>query len=305
LVHWLGTWRQTVIPPAPAIYPPVDTKDATAVAAFVVRTFERMHPGSDVLWLKALFRNIQDLFSGRRADYAAIDVRYHDLEHTLQATVCLILLLEGRHRAGVAPKLGPRHVELALAAVLLHDTGYLKLRSDHGGTGAKYTYCHVLRSCAFAASYLPTIDANDEEIDIVLNAINCTGPANDISHVHFRDPLARVIGCALGTADYLGQMSAIDYPDELEALFGEFEEADIFVHVPVSRRVFKSASELIERTPAFWHTFVRRKLETDFDAMYRFLADTGPQARNAYLEAAENNIAEISRRIACPTITVK
>ena len=29
--------------------------------------------------------------------------------------------------------------------------GYLKLRSDKVGTGAKYTYTHVMRSCAFAA----------------------------------------------------------------------------------------------------------------------------------------------------------
>ena len=49
------------------------------------------------------------------------------------------------------PKLNPRLFELAVAAVLLHDSGYLKLRSDNVGTGAKYTYCHVLRSCSFAA----------------------------------------------------------------------------------------------------------------------------------------------------------
>ena len=287
------------------MFPLVDTKDTTAVASFVAHKFQQMHPGADVAWLRSLFRNIQDLFGGQRPDYAAIDLRYHDLEHTFQATVCLTLLIEGRHCARAEPRLGPRDLELALSAVLLHDTGYLKLRSDHGGTGAKYTYCHVLRSCAFAAAYLPTVGANDQEVELVLSAINCTGPAKDISHVHFRDPLARVIGGALGTADYLGQMSAPDYPDELDHLFCEFEEADEFVHVPMSRRVFKSASDLIERTPAFWRNFVRQKLETDFQAMYRFLADPYPDGRNAYLESVEKNIAEITRRIACPTVAVK
>ena len=287
------------------MFPFVETKDATAVASFVVAGFERMYPGQSLVWLRTLFRDVEDLFSGRRADYAAADLRYHDLEHTLQATVCLVLLLEGRHRAGAAPALTPRHFELALSAALLHDTGYLKLRSDVAGTGAKYTYCHVLRSCAFAASYLPTLGANDREIEIVVHAINCTGPANEIHHVPFRDPMARIIGCALGTADYLGQMAAPDYPDELEILFREFNEADEFAHVPLTRRAFKSANELIERTPAFWHSIVRRKLEADFQGLYRFLAQPYPGGRNAYVEAVDQNIAEIERRIASPTIVAK
>jgi hypothetical protein len=284
------------------MFPLVDTKDATAVASFAGHTFKRLHPNAGLGWLRTLFSDVEDLFNGRRPDYAAIDLRYHDLEHTLQATVCLCLLLENRHLATSLPALDARHFELSLSAVLLHDTGYLKLQSDRAGTGAKYTYCHVLRSCAFAATYLPTIGADDQEIETVLGAINCTGPANEITRVHFRDPVARVIGCALGTADYLGQMSAPDYPDELEALFREFEEADEFVHVPPSRRVFRSSSDLIERTPAFWDQFVRRKLEIEFQGLYRFLAEPRSGGRNFYLEAVEKNIAEISRRIACPAM---
>jgi hypothetical protein len=206
--------------------------------------------------------------------------------------------LANRQRAAAEPALDPRHTELALSAALLHDTGYLKLRSDVDGTGAKYTYCHVLRSCAFAAGYLPTLGADEREVEIVLNAINCTGPTKEIGHLHFRDPVGCVIGCALGTADYLGQMAAPDYPDELEVLFNEFREADDFIHLPVEQRVFKSASELIERTPAFWQQYVRRKLEVDFRDMYRFLSDPYPDGPNAYLEAVNRNIAEISRRIA-------
>lgn len=283
------------------MFPLVDTKDATAVASFVTGTFRRIHPGADVGWIGTLLSEINDLFTGRHPGYAPIDLGYHDLEHTLQATVCLALLLEGRHRARAEPRLEPRHLELALSAALLHDTGYLKLRSDNCGTGAKYTYCHVLRSCAFAASYLPTLEVADHEIEIVLNAINCTGPTNEISRVQFREPMSRVIGCALGTADYLGQMAAPEYPDELGTLYREFQEADEFIRIPASRRIFKSAADLIERTPAFWQTFVKRKLESDFEAMYRFLAEPYPDGRNLYLEAVEKNIAEITRRIASAT----
>lgn len=286
------------------MFPFVDTKDANAVASFVLSRFEQMHPDSNPAWLETLFRDTRALFTGQSPAYAAADLRYHDLEHTLQATVCLCLLLEGRH-AVLEPSLSPRQFELAVSAALLHDTGYLKLRSDHSGTGAKYTYCHVLRSCAFAASYLPTLGATEPEIEIVLNAINCTGPTKELSHVHFRDPIGRVIGSALGTADYLGQMAAPDYPDELEILFHEFQEADDFVHLPPARRAFKSASDLIERTPAFWQQVVKPKLDMDFQGMYRFLAHPFPDGPNAYLDAVERNIGRISARHAPPTIAVK
>ena len=278
------------------MFPPVDTKDPTAVALFVEGIFAQMHPGANADWLRRIFGDVADLFTGRHPDYAPIDVRYHDLEHTLQATVCLTLLLEGRHAAGVEPRVSARQFELAMAGVLLHDAGYLKLRSDRAGTGAKYTFCHVLRSCAFAASYLPTLGVTDREVEAVLGAISCTGPTKEMSRLYFREPVERVIGCALATADYLGQMAAADYPDELEILFNEFQESDDFIHLPAARRAFKSAQELSDRTPLFWQKFVLRKLESDFQGMYRFLARPCPEGANPYLEAVERNIAEIKRR---------
>lgn len=287
------------------MFPLVETKDASAVASFVISKFQRMYPDAKAAWLTNLFVEIEDLFAGLRPDYAAVDLKYHDLEHTLQAVVCITLLLESRHAALSEPRLTARHFELALSAAVLHDTGYLKLRSDRSGTGAKYTYCHVLRSCAFAASYLPTLGADDQEIELVLNAINCTGPSRETTHVHFRDSVDRVIGAALGTADFLGQMAAHDYPDELEILFNEFHEADEYVHVPESRRLFRSAAELVERTPGFWRLVVKRKLEADFQGLYHFLARPYPDGRNDYIEAIERNIATIAQRAAAPTIAVK
>lgn len=290
-----------------ALFPPVDFKDATAVTAFVMERFMRMFPDADPAWLQSLFRDTVDLFEGRHVDYAPIDLQYHDLEHTLQATTCITLLLEGRHAAGVVPRISRREFELALAAALLHDSGYSKLRSDRAGTGAKYTYCHVLRSCAFAASFLPTRGVNDLEIEVILGAISCTGPNREINQMHFREPIGRVIGNALATADFLGQMSDPAYPDKLAILFREFQEADEFFHLPFERRTFKSAEDLAQRTPTFWDSFVRRKLEVECQALYRFLASPYPHGPNPYIEAVERNIAAIRRRVASapPPIVAK
>ena len=277
------------------MFPPVETKNPGAVAAFVAGKFAEMYPDASDDWLNRIFRDMEDLFTGRHPDFAPCDIRYHDFEHTLQATVCITLLLEGRHIAQVHPKLTARQFQLAVAAVLLHDSGYLRVRSDTSGTCAKYTYCHVLRSCAFAASYLPTLGASDYEVEAVLGAINCTGPTKQISRLFFREAAERVIGCALATADYLGQMAAADYPDELEILFVEFEESDNYIHLPPSRRAFKSAAELVEKTPLFWKKWVQPKLESDFQAVYRFLARPYPSGANPYLNAVEKNIAKIKK----------
>src|ERR1700677_3121726 len=156
--------------------PAVNFDNTQDVAAFVLGKFGRMFPKSRPEWLARVFSDIDDLFAGRNPSYAAIDLRYHNLRHTLMATVCMAVLLEGQQSGDTGATLTARDFELAIAAVLMHDSGYMKLKSDTAGTGAKYTYCHILRSCAYAASYLPQVGATDVEIENVLSAINCTGP---------------------------------------------------------------------------------------------------------------------------------
>lgn len=278
------------------MFPPVDTKNPAAVAAFVEQKFAALFPGESVAWFQQIFRDVETLFAGCHPDYHAIDLRYHDLEHTLQATACLVLIFEGYNHAAVGPAITARQFQLGIAAVLLHDAGYLKLRSDRSGTGAKYTYCHVLRSCAFAASYLPTLGATEAELTGVLDAINCTGPTKEIRTLHFQNEAERFVGCALATADYLGQMAAPDYPDELEILYAEFDESDDFLRVPRAQRAFKSPADLVARTPSFWAKLVLPKLEEDFQGVYRYLADPYPGGRNAYVEGVKRNIAIIEER---------
>ena len=165
----------------PATSPfPVSTKDAGEVERFTSRVFYELFPGTPIECMGPAFHEVARLFAGQHPAYLANDLKYHDFEHTLQATVCLVELLAGRHRAGADPVVQPRQFEFAVISALLHDSGYHKLRTDTEGTGAKYTFFHVLRSCAFAASYLPTIGASAAEIEQALGAINCTGPASKI-----------------------------------------------------------------------------------------------------------------------------
>jgi hypothetical protein len=276
----------------------VDFDKTCAVDDFVRTKFRLLFARADDRWLQKLFGQFDDFFAGRTTDYAPIDLHYHNLRHTLMATGCMADLLEGINATEGVAHLSSRDFELAIAAVLLHDSGYLKLRSDTEGTGAKYTYCHITRSCAFAASYLPQLGVTVTETENVISAINCTGPYSEIHRLKFSDEAGRTLGCALATSDYVGQLSDPHYPDKLSELYQEFCESDTYSNVPTERRMFKSECDLVLRTPAFWRNFVRPKLEKDFDSVYRYLARPVGSTSNAYMDAIEANFAKIEQRIA-------
>ncbi|WP_221028927.1 hypothetical protein [Actomonas aquatica] len=276
------------------MFPDVDTRDAnavhTAIRGLLIDTF----PESDAALFDATFAMVRDMFEGRFPGLREIDVRYHDFQHTLQASLCMAELLHGYVSHGAKPDLSERDFQLGLAAVLLHDAGYLQTAADGEGSGARFTYAHVLRSCAAAASHLPRFGVRYQELTIVMGAIRCTGPDAKIAQLYFNRPQDRILGAGVATADYLSQMAASDYPEELEILYGEFEQSDDYLGVPTESRLFKSAADLIAKTPGFWSHVVRPKLDNEFGAIYQHLARPFPDGPNAYLDAIERNIAIIA-----------
>jgi hypothetical protein len=181
----------------------VDTKNPAAVAETVKAAFAMIGAEATFSLLDRLFADVTSMFEGRYAGYQAIDMEYHDYEHTLQATVCLTHMLQGRHLTEDRPELRVRDWELSVMAMLLHDTGYLKKTGDDAGTGAKYTFIHEKRSCDFARGYLPSLGVTEPEIEDICSAIICTGPRSRIEEVDFPREEARQMAFILVTADYL------------------------------------------------------------------------------------------------------
>jgi hypothetical protein len=245
----------------------VDTREPEAVRRHTVDVFKRLGWGSSEALLTRLFDDVTKMFTGRWPGYRAIDMRYHDYEHTLQATLCLVDMIEGRQIAGAKPEVSQRDAELSVMSVLLHDVGFLRTKDDKGGTGAKYTFIHESRS----------------------------GPRNRISDHTFRRPEAHAMACILVTADYLSQMSAPNYVQKLNTLYSEFKEAFDTAGVPAEKRPYHSVPELLSKTPDFWEKFVRPMLENEAGAMYRYLSRAN--GANSYIEAVEANIAEVRRRL--------
>jgi hypothetical protein len=278
------------------MFPAVDTRDLPAVQSEVEATFSSLFPGVDSSFIAEAFGWIGQWFTGKYSGYQAIDARYHDLEHTLQGTLCLVRIFRGRHFAGVRPGLTPKAFELGLFAILMHDTGYLKRTEDTEGTGAKYTATHVRRSGEFARQFLAGKGFNAADTHSVQNMIRCTGVNVDLSAIPFTNELDQVVGFALGTADLLGQMAATDYVEKLPVLYLEFAEAAKFAGVDSPKSIaFRSAEDLMRNTPGFWQHYVLPKIEKDFGGLHHFLTDPYPEGPNFYLDAIEANIAKLRR----------
>lgn len=254
-----------------------------------------MFPGADRDLVARSFAWAGACFTGQYRNYQPVDTKYHDFEHTLQATLCFVRLLHGWHRTGEGPALTLRGFELGLLAILLHDTGYLKTRDDLEGTGAKYTLTHVNRSTEFAHALLAEHGYNSGDIQSVQNMIRCTGLQAKLDAIPFRTELERWLGYALSTADYLGQMAAEDYIEKLPILYKEFEESARHNSGPA---LFASAEDLMSKTPAFWEKLVLPKLTKDYLALYRFLAVPYPDGQNHYLARIDANLARLKQPMA-------
>jgi len=265
----------------------------------VQKAFLALFPDGDGSFVPQVFRWAIECFAGRYRDYQAVDASYHDFEHTLQGTLCMARLLQGRQEARAQPPLTHRLFKLGILTILLHDTGYLKKRDDIVGTGAKYTLTHVDRSADFAAELLTEKGYPLADVHAVQNMIRCTGVNANLATIPFASEIERIVGFALATADLLGQMAAEDYVEKLPVLYEEFAEAAKYAKDPSSFvGTFTNAEELMRKTPVFWEKFVLVKLDKDFTGLYRFLNDPYPAGRNYYLDRIALNIDRLKQQLA-------
>lgn len=251
---------------------------------------------SDDGFIDEYIDTVENLFSGNHSEYQAMDTAYHDITHTLQATLCLTELICHRHQNNTLPQITAQDFRRAFVAVLMHDIGFLKKNGDNDGTGAKYSHLHEKRSCTIARKMLEGRDWSNDDILFVENLISSTGPRADLTQIKYRSEAERLLGQIVCTADYIGQMSDPRYPDRLESLFKEFEESYRYQQLPPSQWPFKSFESLLRGTPAFWEHFVRRKLNVECAGLWRHL-ECPVTGNNPYMESLLSNLAKIRVRI--------
>jgi hypothetical protein len=233
-----------------------------------------------------------DLYHGNTLWFQACDTAFHDFDHTMQATAAAADLLAAHRKKPVIAVLSQRDWELTIAAMILHDSGYLKRRDDVEGSGAKYSSIHVGRSCFHAWDILPPFGFSRDELRQIQNAICATGISVRMNELPFRDSREWLIGAIVATGDMLGQMAAEDYPERLASLYLEFREASAFSRLQMaSFATHKSLLELLEGTEKFYHGYVMHVLDHEWKAVYRLLDDS--HGCNPYIDRIRTNIARV------------
>jgi len=253
----------------------INVEDPDQVRDAVLNLFTARYPGADLAPLQRAFSDMKALFGGTFPGYLPCDTLYHDLRHTLDMTLAMARLVDGHDRAcATRDRLGPRRALLGVLIALLHDSGYLKRISEsHVGNGAVFTKIHVSRSADFLVRYLPQLSFA-EEAEAASKLVHFTGYEMDIDDIMLHDPKDRLLGCMVGTADLLGQMSDRMYLEKCrEFLYPEFVWGSVARETLADGREivrYASSEDLMLKTPGFYEYVARRRIETKLGSADRY-----------------------------------
>jgi len=187
-----------------------------------------------------------------------------------------------------------------VVVALLHDSGYLKRASEaHIENGAVFTKVHVSRSGDFLTRYLPQL-GYAEEAGAAARLVHFTGYEMDIEDILLHDPKDRLLGCLVGTADLIGQMSDRMYLEKVRKfLYEEFVLGNVArEQLADGREVVRYASpeDLIIKTPGFYEYVARNRIDRKLDGVDRFAAShfDGP---NLYQSEIDRNMQFLRQTI--------
>ena len=272
----------------------IDVEDPSQVRDAVCHTVASRYPGTDVSPLARAFDDVGLLFQGRFPGFQACDTLYHDMRHTLDMTLAMARLMDGYDRVAAEPdRLGPRRAVLGILIALLHDSGYLKRKSEaEVENGAIFTKVHVSRSADLLASYLPQLGFG-EDAQAASRIVHFTGYEMAVEDIPVRDEKDRMLGCMVGTADLIGQMSDRMYLEKVRHfLYDEFVWANIArEQMPDGREIIRyaSAEDLIQKTPGFYEYVARDRINKKLDGADRY-AEAHFGGENLYQQAIDANM---------------
>lgn len=270
----------------------IQTTDATAVHREIARLFRLLYPGAAHVVMDRAFEDVAKLYAGLYPGYQACDTSYHNLQHVMDVTLAMARLMDGYERSrNGTPALGVRFFQLGVICGIFHDIGYLRQTTDTTAkNGAEYTLNHVSRGAEFLRRYVPQIGLGDcaEE---AAELIHFTGFEKRVAEILIQDPVLRMLGNLLGSADIIAQMSDRCYLEKCrDRLYPEFVVGGIAVKKTLQGEqvVFRSGEDLVNKTPAFFESAVNR-LEYDLGGAHNYAA-THFGGFNLYMHAASKNV---------------
>jgi hypothetical protein len=257
----------------------VPLDEAAAVADAVDGILARSYGTAsyDRALLHASFAFVERLFAGGHPGYLACDMPYHDLRHSLDTALAMARLVDGYQRQGSATAAGltPDMGLVAVLLALLHDTGFLRTKTEASLHGPELAAAHESRSAAFAADYLrsTTLAPHAQLASLIMATRVAAAPGPLLAG---RDDAAIAIGRMLGSADLLCQMADRRYLERCyhhlypELVIGGGNR--VVTADGVRKILFRDARDLVAHTPGFYANVARPRLEMDFGNVARYLA---------------------------------
>jgi len=273
----------------------VNTTDPASVITEVNRIFLELYPNSSTHVLNRSFRDLTRLHKGEYPGYRACDTGYHNLQHSLDVTLAMARLMDGYERSHDSHRteaLGAKLFRFGVVTALFHDIGYLRKVNDmRHKNGAEYTLKHVTRGGKFLEEYMSRLGMA-ELAPIASQIIHFTGYERPIRKIHVPNLTFRLLGNMLGTADIIAQMADRCYLEKCrDRLYPEFVEGGLAARDDTDHRagvMFKSAEDLVNKTPKFYETATVR-LNDHLGSAYGY-ADKHFGGQNLYLDEITKNI---------------
>ncbi|HEX3097403.1 MAG TPA: hypothetical protein VHQ02_06770 [Usitatibacter sp.] len=285
----------------------INTTDPVCVKLEVDRIFRSLYSRPKAATLNRAFDDMVRLYRGEFPGYAKCDTGYHDLQHVLEVTLAMARLLDGYERSRDEGRHIPERLfELGVICALYHDIGYIRKAGDtKHRNGAEYTRIHVSRGARFLREYLPTIGM-PEHAEVAGQIVHFTGYERPVKSIRVPDPIFKLIGSLLGSADIIAQMSDRCYLEKCrDRLYPEFVAGGI-ARMRTEKGevvVFESGEDLLRKTPNFFQNATRR-LDVELDGAYRF-AQTHFGGTNLYMDAVKQNIRFVEKQADAAEIVLR
>lgn len=175
--------------------------------------------------LMKAYKTTLRIYNGKYPGYQACNTMYHDLTHAVSTFLAMARLIHGYLCDG--EKLSSREILVGLVAAILHDSGFIQKDEEKGGTGAKYSDQHVMRSIEMLKLLGPSFGLGSEEVSAGRDIILGTEMTLDFHSIRYSSEAYLMLGRMLAAVDLLAQISDRWYLEKLSFLYEEYKEGDI------------------------------------------------------------------------------
>jgi len=194
----------------------------------------------------------------------------------------------------------PDYGLLGVVLGLLHDTGYIRKSSESALCGPQLMAEHEARSVQFAGSYLrATLLADHAALAPLILVTKLGSDLNQLFTGY--DRAAITLGQMLGSADLISQISDRWYLERCyyhlypELVLGGADR----VRSPNGGEhlLYRDAFDFLSKTPKFYESIVRKRLDQDFRQVARYLA-VHFAGTDPYAQAIHRNLDRFARMVA-------